>query len=160
DGRVSIRWDQQVNGQALSPLVLEWQEMGGPPETVRRSCVRQTAPVPLPLASPWASRRKPSSAWDARHVAIRARALQSVDRRHRCSTRRRPPRLPEGVRCRLELPAGWLSNGSEPVSRAIAPKTALCPLTKLLKRAFVRSDFTFELCIGDLKLVRARNSQS
>jgi PAS domain S-box-containing protein len=31
DGRVSIRWDQQLKGRTPSPLVLEWQEMGGPP---------------------------------------------------------------------------------------------------------------------------------
>jgi PAS domain S-box-containing protein len=30
-GRVSIRWDRQLNGQPRSRLVLEWQEIGGPP---------------------------------------------------------------------------------------------------------------------------------
>ena len=31
EGRVSIRWDRQLNGQPRSRLVLEWQEIGGPP---------------------------------------------------------------------------------------------------------------------------------
>jgi two-component sensor histidine kinase len=31
NGRVSIRWEQRMNGQPRSPLVLEWQEIGGPP---------------------------------------------------------------------------------------------------------------------------------
>jgi PAS domain S-box-containing protein len=31
DGRVSIRWNLQLNGQPHSHLVLEWQEVGGPP---------------------------------------------------------------------------------------------------------------------------------
>src|SRR5215471_4813911 len=30
-GRVSIRWDRRVNGRPRSDLVLEWQEIGGPP---------------------------------------------------------------------------------------------------------------------------------
>ena len=29
-GRVSIRWDRRLNGRALSNLVLEWREVGGP----------------------------------------------------------------------------------------------------------------------------------
>src|SRR5262249_62207803 len=29
-GRVSIRWDRRLNGQPRPPLVLEWQEIGGP----------------------------------------------------------------------------------------------------------------------------------
>jgi PAS domain S-box-containing protein len=31
EGRVSIRWDRHVNGNPRSHLVLEWQEIGGPP---------------------------------------------------------------------------------------------------------------------------------
>jgi len=31
EGRVSIRWDRHLNGQPRSCLVLEWQEIGGPP---------------------------------------------------------------------------------------------------------------------------------
>jgi two-component sensor histidine kinase len=30
EGRVLIRWDRRLNGRALSNLVLEWQEVGGP----------------------------------------------------------------------------------------------------------------------------------
>jgi PAS domain S-box-containing protein len=30
-GRVSVRWDQRANGKQTAPLVLEWQETGGPP---------------------------------------------------------------------------------------------------------------------------------
>jgi PAS domain S-box-containing protein len=30
-GRVSIRWHRRANGQSRSPLVLEWQEIDGPP---------------------------------------------------------------------------------------------------------------------------------
>jgi PAS domain S-box-containing protein len=30
NGRVSIRWYQRLNGQARPPLVVEWQEIGGP----------------------------------------------------------------------------------------------------------------------------------
>src|SRR5262249_41908644 len=32
-GRVSIRWRRPRNGQLRSPLVLQWQEIGGPPVT-------------------------------------------------------------------------------------------------------------------------------
>jgi PAS domain S-box-containing protein len=31
NGRVLIQWDQRINGQPRPPLVLEWQEIGGPP---------------------------------------------------------------------------------------------------------------------------------
>jgi two-component sensor histidine kinase len=31
EGLVSIRWDRHLNGQPRSHLVLEWQEIGGPP---------------------------------------------------------------------------------------------------------------------------------
>jgi two-component sensor histidine kinase len=30
-GRVSIQWDRRMNGRPPSDLVLEWQEIGGPP---------------------------------------------------------------------------------------------------------------------------------
>jgi two-component sensor histidine kinase len=32
-GRVSIRWEQRLNGHPRSHLVLEWREIGGPPVT-------------------------------------------------------------------------------------------------------------------------------
>jgi two-component sensor histidine kinase len=31
NGRVAIRWTRRLNGHPHSPLVLEWQELGGPP---------------------------------------------------------------------------------------------------------------------------------
>jgi PAS domain S-box-containing protein len=31
NGHVSIRWDRRSNGHVRSPLILEWQETGGPP---------------------------------------------------------------------------------------------------------------------------------
>jgi PAS domain S-box-containing protein len=84
NGRVLIRWEQWMNGQPRSPLVLEWQEIGGPPivapdkPSYGTSTIREIIPyefggaVDLVLAS-------------------------------------------DGVRCRLELPADWLSNDGEPV---------------------------------------------
>jgi len=36
NGRVAIRWDQQLNEQARPPLVLEWQEFDGPPVVATR----------------------------------------------------------------------------------------------------------------------------
>jgi two-component sensor histidine kinase len=87
NGRVSIRWDRQPNGQSRSHLVFEWQEIGGPPVeapgklSYGTSTIRDLIPyefggtVDLVLAS-------------------------------------------DGVRCRVELPADWLSNESEPISEA------------------------------------------
>jgi two-component sensor histidine kinase len=34
EGRVAIQWDRQLNGHPHSRLVLEWQEIGGPPVVV------------------------------------------------------------------------------------------------------------------------------
>lgn len=31
NGRVSVRWDQRPEGKLPAPLILEWQEIGGPP---------------------------------------------------------------------------------------------------------------------------------
>ena len=79
DGRVSIRWDRDINGHPRSHLVFEWQEIGGPPivalgkSSYGTSTIRDLIPyefggtVDLVLA-------------------------------------------PEGVKCRLELPAEWLGN--------------------------------------------------
>jgi len=89
EGRVSIRWDRHLNGNPRSHLVLEWQEIGGPPvvapaeSSYGMSTVRDLIPyelggtVDLVLA-------------------------------------------PEGVRCRLELPADRLSNDREPASETTA----------------------------------------
>ena len=89
EGRVSIRWDRHLNADPRSHLVLEWQEIGGPPvvapgeSSYGTSTIRDLIPyefggtVDLVLA-------------------------------------------PEGVRCRLELPADCLSNDREPVSETTA----------------------------------------
>src|SRR5215468_3937179 len=36
-GRVSIQWDRRLNGRPRSDLVLEWQEIGGPPVSAPRN---------------------------------------------------------------------------------------------------------------------------
>jgi PAS domain S-box-containing protein len=89
NGRVAIRWDRQPNGHPHSRLVLEWQEIGGPPvvapgePSYGTSTIRELIPyefggtVDLVLAR-------------------------------------------EGVRCRLELPADWLSNDGESISESTA----------------------------------------
>ena len=78
-GRVSIRWDRDLNGHPRPHLVFKWQEIGGPPvvalgkSSYGTSTIRDLIPyefggtVDLVLA-------------------------------------------PEGVQCRLELPADWLGN--------------------------------------------------
>jgi PAS domain S-box-containing protein len=77
-GHVSIRWDRHVNGQPRSGLVLEWQEIGGPPivaagtSNYGTSTIRDLIPYEL------------------------GGAVELVLAR-------------EGARCRLELPADWLS---------------------------------------------------
>jgi two-component sensor histidine kinase len=80
DGRVSIRWDQQLNGQAPSPLVLEWQEMGGPPVVASG---------------------KPSFGTNTITDLIPYEFGGTVDL----------VMAPDGVCCRLELPADWLGKG-------------------------------------------------
>jgi PAS domain S-box-containing protein len=74
DGRVSIRWDHP------SPLVLEWQEMGGPPVVASG---------------------KPSYGTNTITDLIPYEFGGTVDL----------VMAPDGVCCRLELPAGWLSKG-------------------------------------------------
>jgi PAS domain S-box-containing protein len=77
-GRVSIRWDRHLNGQPRSGLVLEWQEIGGPPIVAARASSYGTNTIrdliPYELGG-------------------------TVDL----------VLAPEGARCRLELPAAWLS---------------------------------------------------
>jgi len=80
DGRVSISWKQQLNGQTPSTLVLEWQEMGGP--TVVAS-------------------GKPSYGTNTTTDPGPYEFGGTVDL----------VMAPDGVCCRLELPAGWLSKG-------------------------------------------------
>ena len=88
EGRVSICWDRRLNGYPPR-LVLEWQEIDGPPvvapdkSSFGTSTIRDLIPyefdgtVGLTLA-------------------------------------------PEGVRCRVELPADWISSDAEATSQAIA----------------------------------------
>jgi PAS domain S-box-containing protein len=93
-GRVSIRWDLRRNGQPRSPLVLEWQEIGGPP-----------------VVSPG----KPSYGTSSIRDLIPYEYGGSVDL----------VLAPEGVRCRLELPADWLNNDGQPVLGTDAPHRGL-----------------------------------
>ena len=87
DGRVAIRWDQQLNGHAHSRLILEWQEIGGPPvvapggPSYGTNTIRELIPYEF------------------------GGIVDLVFAR-------------DGVQCRLELPADWLSNDG--VSESIA----------------------------------------
>jgi two-component sensor histidine kinase len=81
-GRVSIRWDRRPNRHARSHLVLEWQDIGGPP-----------------VVAPG----KPSYGTNIIRDLIPYELDGTVDLVH----------APEGVRCRLELPADWLCDDSE-----------------------------------------------
>jgi PAS domain S-box-containing protein len=87
NGRVSIRWDQRPNGQSHSHLILEWQEIGGPPV--------------LALG-------KPSYGMSTIRDLIPYEFGGTVDLMLAA----------EGVRCRLEVPADWLSNDGGPVSES------------------------------------------
>lgn len=86
-GRVSIRWDRHLNGHLRSHLVLEWQEIGGPPvaavgtSSYGTSTIRDLIPYELGGTVDFAL-------------------------------------APEGVRCRLELPADWLGNDGPAFTRA------------------------------------------
>ncbi len=89
EGRVSVRWDRHLNSDPRSHLVLEWQEIGGPP-----------------VVAPGESRYGMSTIRDL----IPYELAGTVDLVF----------APEGVRCRLELPADCLSNDREPVSETTA----------------------------------------
>jgi two-component sensor histidine kinase len=82
NGRVSIRWYQRLNGRARPPLVLEWQEIGGP---------AVVAPA------------RPSYGTSTIRDLIPYEFGGTVDY----------ALTPEGVRCRLELPANWISSVGE-----------------------------------------------
>jgi len=88
NGRVSVRWHRRMNGQPQSSLVLEWQEMNGPPVVATG---------------------KPSYGTSTICDLIPYEFGGTVDL----------VPAPDGVRCRLELPADWLINDGEPASRAI-----------------------------------------
>jgi PAS domain S-box-containing protein len=76
EGRVSIRWERRLNGHPLR-LVLEWQEVGGPP-----------------VVDP----DKASFGMSTIRDLIPYEFGGKVDLTF----------APEGVRCRVELPADWL----------------------------------------------------
>jgi PAS domain S-box-containing protein len=82
NGRVSIRWYQRWNGRAGPPLVLEWQEIGGP---------AVVAPA------------RPSYGTSTIRDLIPYEFGGLVDY----------ALTPEGVRCRVELPANWISSVGE-----------------------------------------------
>ena len=88
-GRVLIRWDRQPNGHPRSHLVLEWQEIGGPP-----------------VVAPGESSYGTSTIHDLIPYEFGGTVNLVL--------------APEGVRCRLELPADCLSNDREPVSETTA----------------------------------------
>jgi PAS domain S-box-containing protein len=88
EGRVSIRWDQRVNGCGLPPrLVLEWRESAGPPVIAPKNPGYGTTTI---------------------RDLIPYEFGGTVDLVF----------APEGIRCRVELPAAWLSSGGELVSDA------------------------------------------
>jgi PAS domain S-box-containing protein len=79
DGRVSIRWDRDVNGHPRSHMVFKWQEIGGP------------AVVALGKSSYGTSTIRDLIPYEFGGTVDLVLA-------------------PEGVQCRLELPAEWLGN--------------------------------------------------
>jgi PAS domain S-box-containing protein len=89
DGRVSIRWEQRLNGHPRSHLVLQWREIGGPPVVASG---------------------KPSYGTSTIRHLIPYEFGGSVDL----------VLASDGVRCKLELPADWISNNGEPVAEAVA----------------------------------------
>jgi PAS domain S-box-containing protein len=91
-GRVSIRWDRRLNGQPPQ-LVLEWQEIGGPP-----------------VSAPGNSGYGTSTICDL----IPYEFGGTVDLAF----------APKGVRCRIQLPADWLSDAADPGSGIIARTAA------------------------------------
>ena len=84
-GRVSVRWDRQLNGQSRSYLVLDWRETGGPPVVDAGNSGYGTSTIRDLLAYEFGG---------------------TVDLVF----------APEGVQCRLELPADWLSDDIDSVS--------------------------------------------
>ena len=86
NGRVSIRWEQRLNGHSRPNLVLDWREVGGPS-----------------VVAPANSGFGMSTIRDL----IPYEFGGTVDLAF----------APSGVRCRLELPAGWLINDAETLSQ-------------------------------------------
>jgi two-component sensor histidine kinase len=83
DGRVSVHWRSGVNGNADAPVVIEWQESGGP--TVR-------APD------------TPGYGAEVIRDLIPYELGGTVDLAF----------ASEGLQCRLEIPAEWLSDDTRP----------------------------------------------
>jgi two-component sensor histidine kinase len=81
-GRVSVRWDQRLNSDPLSNLVLEWREVDGPRVNAHGKSSYGTSTI---------------------HDLIPYEFGGMVDLVF----------SPEGVRCRLELPANWLTHSNE-----------------------------------------------
>jgi PAS domain S-box-containing protein len=88
-GRVSIRWKLRMNGQERPSLVLEWQEISGPPVVATGIASYGTSTICDLIPYEFGG---------------------TVDF----------VMAPDGVRCRLELPADWISNDAQPVSTSIA----------------------------------------
>jgi PAS domain S-box-containing protein len=85
-GRVSIRWDQLLNGHLRSQLVFEWQEIGGPLVVALGKLSNGTSTI---------------------RDLIPYECGGTVDLVF----------APEGVQCRLELPAEWLGKDRQPFQR-------------------------------------------
>jgi PAS domain S-box-containing protein len=89
NGRVSIRWHRRMNGQPRPSLVLEWQEMDGPPVVATGKASYGTSTIRELI---------PYEFGGAVELVL----------------------APDGVRCRLELPADWLSGERQPFSETVA----------------------------------------
>jgi PAS domain S-box-containing protein len=92
--RVSIWWERQLNGCPRPDLVLEWQEIGGPPVVAPSNSSYGTSTIRDLIPYEFGG------------------TVELVF-------------APEGVGCRLKLPANWLNDPADPVSGVIAraPRT-------------------------------------
>ena len=82
-GRVSVRWQRRMNGNADAPVVLEWQESGGP--TVQSPDTSGYGSEVIRDLIPYELGGKVDLAFAS-----------------------------EGLQCRLEIPAEWLSDDTRP----------------------------------------------
>jgi two-component sensor histidine kinase len=80
-GRVLVRWHQQMKGGICRRLIIEWQETGGPPLRTSRKPGYGTGVIT-----------------DLLPYELGGRADLMF--------------APDGVQCRLEIPADWLAAGS------------------------------------------------
>ena len=81
DGRVSVHWDSEPNGNADARIGIEWQETGGP-----------DALFPT----------HPDMEWRSSAISSPSALGGTVDLAF----------ASDGLRCRLEIPAGWLNDGT------------------------------------------------